>query len=353
MSSTSSVALPSRDDEVLAFVAQVALVGRVEGVEKRRQIPAQRLPLPLASAHEVGAIRRSSEAYAQVVTTGNPEQRHGEVFDAVADAYDRVRPSYPVELIETAWTIGVLEIGARALEIGCGTGKLTEALVERGLVVDAVDPGPNMIALAKKRVAASPDAVEFHRGRFEDVALPEGAFDAMFSATAFHWVDPTVGWAKAARSLRPGGTLALIMYISYWDEETAADDEALREVFEKYMADHGTWHPLRDLPTLQAGAEERSDNVSAVWTWLGHHDLTNPEAALLFEDVRLSTFPVRREQAADEVWEHFETTSSYQRLQPGDREALERETRDLIAQLGGTLRSSDLAVLVTAQNKTR
>jgi hypothetical protein len=124
--------------------------------------------------------------------------------------------------------------------------------------------------------------------------------------------------------------------------------EALRRVLKKYMGTHGTLHPLREMPTLQAGVEERSANVSAVWTWLGHHNLTNPDAAALFGDVRLTSVRLSHEQTADRIWERLGTSSSYQRLEPREREALERDTRDLIEQLGGTVRSSDLAILVTA-----
>ena len=94
-----------------------------------------------------------------------PVQRPGEVFDAVAEAYDAVRPGYPESLVDLACTLGGLEAGSRVLEIGCGTGKLTEALVERGLRVDAVDPGPSMIELARRRTGHS-EAVRFHVGRF-------------------------------------------------------------------------------------------------------------------------------------------------------------------------------------------
>ena len=162
--------------------------------------------------------------------------RQGEVFDAVAEAYDRERPSYPDELVDAACSIAALSAGSRVLEVGCGTGKLTEALVDRGLVIDAVDPGANMIAFARKRVHDA-DNVEFHLGRFEELALPEQVFEAVFSAAAFHWIDPGVGWAKAARCLRPGGTLALIMHVTYREESTAADDEALHEVFQKYWSE--------------------------------------------------------------------------------------------------------------------
>jgi len=285
------------------------------------------------------------------MTAPGSDQRPGEVFDAVAEAYDAVRPGYPDELIDTACAIGALEKGSRVLEIGCGTGKLTEALVERQLRVDAVDPGPSMIELARRRTG-HPDSVDFHVGRFEDVALPDGVFDAVFSATAFHWVDPSVGWAKAARALRPGGMLALLMHIGYHEDETFAASEALRTVLKKHFPEEGTWQPLRDLATLRAGAEARRDNVSAVWTWLGHKDLARPEVALLFDDTRLATYTLFTEQTADELWARLETSSSYLRLDSHARAALERDVRDTVADLGGTIRESDLAVLVTATTRT-
>jgi SAM-dependent methyltransferase len=286
--------------------------------------------------------------YAREVPEESPAERPGETFDAVAEAYDRVRPGYPDELIDTAFAVGGLVTGARVLEVGCGTGKLTEALVERGLRIDAIDPGPNMIAVARRRTGGS-KAVEFHLGRFEDVHLPRGAFAGVFSATAFHWVDPTVGWTKVAHVLRPGGTLALLMHIGYRREETAAEVEALRVVLQKHLGDQEMWRPLRDLPALEAGVAERSGDVSAVWTWLGHHDLESPDAAALFDDVRWATVPLSHAETADQLCDFLETTSSFQRLEPRPREALQHDIRDLIERLGGAIRFSDLAVLVTAR----
>jgi ubiquinone/menaquinone biosynthesis C-methylase UbiE len=281
------------------------------------------------------------------VPSPGPEERHGEVFDAIAKAYDRERPSYPAVLVDEACAIGGLSAGSRVLEVGCGTGKLTEALVERRLAVDAVDPGQNMIAFAQRRAGES---VRFHVGRFEDVDLPPASFDAVFSATAFHWVDPSVGWAKASRVLRPGGMLALLMFLTYLDDETGADNVAIHDIFERHLPPReGIWRPLRDLACLRAGVEERIDDVSAVWTWLGHDDLTSPDAPSLFDDVRLTTAIDPREQTADQLRAFFETTSTYPRLEPVVRDALEAELREKIDELGGTLRSNELCVLVTAR----
>jgi 16S rRNA A1518/A1519 N6-dimethyltransferase RsmA/KsgA/DIM1 with predicted DNA glycosylase/AP lyase activity len=68
---------------------------------------------------------------------------------------------------ETALKQGGLAAGSRILEVGCGTGKLTELLVGRGCLIDAVEPGPRMIEAAKKRLGTAAE-VRFHLGTFED-----------------------------------------------------------------------------------------------------------------------------------------------------------------------------------------
>ncbi len=65
----------------------------------------------------------------------------GSEFDAIAAEYDRVRPSYPDALVDAACDRARLSPGSRVLEVGCGTGQLTEMLAARRLEVDAVDPG--------------------------------------------------------------------------------------------------------------------------------------------------------------------------------------------------------------------
>jgi ubiquinone/menaquinone biosynthesis C-methylase UbiE len=180
----------------------------------------------------------------------------GLVFARVAEQYDRVRPGYPASLVDAACSIGELSPGSEVVEVGCGTGKLTAALVERGLRVDAVDPSPELLEIARDRTRES--SVRFHLTRFEDVDLPEHAFAAVFSATAFHWVDPKVGWSKAARLLQPGGLLALLAYFGGSDIEVRARVHAAwREV----LPEAANWR-VRDEATIWEGANERLGNVS-------------------------------------------------------------------------------------------
>jgi ubiquinone/menaquinone biosynthesis C-methylase UbiE len=278
-------------------------------------------------------------------------RRYGQVFDRVAEDYDRARRGYPDALIDAACRLGPLRPGDSVVEVGCGTGLLTAALVARGLRVDALDPGANMLRLAARRVGESP-AARFHEGRFEDLDLPEDAFAAVFSATAFHWVDPAIGWAKAARILRPGGLLALIQHCDVWAEQTAASwDEfldALRQVAPDVAAG---MHRPREEREILAGVTERQDNVSEVWSWIGRHDLASPEAAELFDDVQISTVPVTTEQTADELNAYVRTTSLYARIAPERREQLEAATHRIADRHGGAVRTSELAVLVTARRR--
>ena len=131
------------------------------------------------------------------------------LFDEVADLYDATRQSYPNEIVEVIVRTAELRTGLSVLEIGCGTGQLTRRLAGRGLDITAIDIGPAMVAGAKRNVADP--KVAFQVSSFEDFQASR-VFDLIVSATAFHWVDPDLGLAKAARTLRPSGWLALSHY---------------------------------------------------------------------------------------------------------------------------------------------
>ena len=205
-----------------------------------------------------------------------------------------------------------------------------------------------MVEVARRRVSGS-DLVRFHLGRFEDVSLPVGLFEAVFSGSAFHWVDPSVGWTKAAALLRPGGTLALVQPIGVRDEADGTAVEELHEALARLAPEiAGEHHALRDLATIEAGVEARRENISEVWAWLAHPGLAVPEAGKLFGPTTFTAVRRVKEQTAEELWAMFETTSIYHRLTPQVRVALQAEDERIIERAGGTLRSTQLVALVTA-----
>jgi SAM-dependent methyltransferase len=281
----------------------------------------------------------------------------GQTFDRAAEEYDAARPAYPPALVDHALDRGALRKGSSVLEIGCGTGKLTEMLVERGLRVDAVDPGPNMLAVARRRVGeAAP--VTFRLGRFEDVDLGDRRFKAVLSAAAFHWLDPAVSWRKVADHLEPAGMLALLGYVDVRDDQSGPNQDAFAELLGKHAPElTAGWKPFHELDELLAGAETRRENASEVWDWLHDGGLSRPplvaaEAAWLFEDVEVSYIAQTAEETVDEWLELFRTLSIYHRLETEQRAALEQDTRLLLEQSGGTVRSPTAVVLMTARRGT-
>ena len=269
----------------------------------------------------------------------------------MATEYHRNRPAYPDELVDRACRVAGLTEGDHVLEIGCGSGQLTRSLIERGLLVTAVEPGERLAGLAAQDLSG-PGAATFVNARFEDAALPAERFRAVFSAAAFHWVDPGVGWRKVAAVLVPSGTLALLQYCGLLEERSARDlEELLGELARIVPEIAAEWPSYRDLAATLAGAEERSDNVSEAWAWLGSHAVACAQAADLFGDVRVAAVPTLLEQTADELNALLATASFWRRISAQQRRALERESVALYARLGRPIRSSTVAVLATAQRR--
>jgi SAM-dependent methyltransferase len=280
---------------------------------------------------------------------GSTARRYGQVFDGIAAEYDRHRPAYPDELIDQACRVAGIGSGDHVLEVGCGSGQLTRGLVARGLRVTALEPGPSLIALARQNLAGA-GQTEFVNAQFEDASLSRERYAAVFSASAFHWVDPKVSWQQAADVLVPGGTLALVQYCGLEEPQTKPDQDAVLAAIRKIAPDAAdNWPAYRDLDATLAGMEQRRGNVSQVWAWLGSYDIAQDYAGRLFGDVQVAVTPKLVEQTPDQLNAVLRTMSFYARLSSDQRQALEREYQAIYERLGRPIRASTIAVLVTAQ----
>jgi SAM-dependent methyltransferase len=275
----------------------------------------------------------------------------GRVFDGVAVEYDRNRPTYPDALVDQACEAAGITDGDRVLEVGCGTGQLTHSLLARGLRVTALEPGDRLIRIAEENLKDAGD-VELVHARLEDVQLPRESYEAVFSASAIHWVDPDQSWRTIAEALAPKGTLALIQYCGLHEQRSADDQRALLSALRRHASEiAATWPTYRDLDRTIAGVQERRRNVADAWSWLGSYDIGRDYAADLFEDLQLATMPALIEHTAGELGALLGTMSFWARLSPEQREAIVNETHALQERLGRPIRASTLAVLVTARRK--
>ncbi|HEY4452527.1 MAG TPA: class I SAM-dependent methyltransferase [Solirubrobacteraceae bacterium] len=291
----------------------------------------------------------AGRVYVSGISDRTLARSHGKSFNAIAVEYDRNRPSYPDALVDRACTVAGIRAGDRVLEIGCGTGQLTRSLLARGLRVTALEPGDQLIRVAEENVRDVGD-VEFVQARLEDVQLPRESYEAVFSASAIHWVEPDLGWARIAELLAPRGTLALIQYFGLQAPRSVDDQEALLSALRAHAPEiAATWPTYRDLDYTIAGVHERRGNVADAWGWLGSHDVGRDYAADLFEDLQLATVPTMVEHTAAELNALLGTMSFWARISSGQRDALVNETRALQERLGRAIRASILAALVTAR----
>lgn len=134
---------------------------------------------------------------------GQPDrQARAHSFGSVAAEYAALRPSYPADAL--AFVLG--ERPRRVLDLGAGTGLLTDVVRAAGHTVIAVDPSPEMLAQLSARL---PD-VETHVGSAEALPVPDAGVDAVVAGQAAHWFDPGPTVAELRRVLRPGGVVGLI-----------------------------------------------------------------------------------------------------------------------------------------------
>src|SRR5215469_10572217 len=124
-------------------------------------------------------------------------------FGVMAEAYERFRPEYPVELFDTVMTYADQPVRT-ALEIGAGTGKATRIFAQRGVSVTATDPDGAMLAELRKHVPANVKTVQ---AAFEDLRLGE-SYGLVYAAAALHWTNPEGRWSHMAALLEPGGVFA-------------------------------------------------------------------------------------------------------------------------------------------------
>ncbi|MHC3473221.1 class I SAM-dependent methyltransferase [Streptomyces sp. 7R007] len=148
-----------------------------------------------------------------------------ESFGADPERYDRARPRYPDALIRYVLDAAP---GPRVLDVGCGTGIAARQFQAAGGTVLGVEPDARMAELAR-RLGTDVDVA-----RFEEWEPGGRRFDAVVAGTAWHWVDPAAGAAKAAHALRPGGLLA-----PFWNvAELPADlAEAVADVCARVIPD--------------------------------------------------------------------------------------------------------------------
>jgi trans-aconitate 2-methyltransferase len=239
-----------------------------------------------------------------------------------ASTYDR--SSEP----QQAWASEVLERlegvapDATVLDIGCGTGRVTEALlplVPQGRVL-AVDASAEMVELARRRLG---ERAEVWREDVLELELDEPV-DAIMSTATLHWVtDHDRLWARIARALKPGGMLEVQC-------GGHGNIDSVREVIEAVARDVAPqlagWSPWTFAGPEETERRLRQAGFTAIRCWLRERP-TDPGDVDAF--VRTSILPAhlarlpesQRERFAVAVVERVRPPLDYVRLNVSARRA--------------------------------
>ncbi len=259
------------------------------------------------------------EPYLQSKMMNKNREQLRETFNRSADVYDRIRPGYPEALIEDVISLSQIPEQGRILEIGCGTGKATEAFADRGYSMDCLDIGGDLAAVAATKF----ERIQYVRvvvSSFEDWEPRNQVYDLVIAATSFHWVDPKVAYIKCAEVLKSTGALAVFSNTHIRKNE-------------------GFFARVQDVYDAHAPSMARGQSTKG-------KSRQNPVGQELFQDPVIRRYPWSMDYSAKEYIELLSTYSDHINLPDPQRKALIAGIADLInGEFGGKVQKHYESVL--------
>jgi SAM-dependent methyltransferase len=176
-------------------------------------------------------------------------------FNEASEIYDGIRPSYPADLFEALFQL--LPPQPEIVEVGPGTGQATKDLLARDASVLAIEIGPAMAATLCSNFPSHRLRVVV--GDFELVNIEARSADAIFSASAYHWISREAQTGRPAAILRTGGIMAIIDLIQVDSPDDSGFFAAAHPIYEQYGQGHaGPPAPTRGKvdPPIRAKLED-------------------------------------------------------------------------------------------------
>jgi SAM-dependent methyltransferase len=235
-------------------------------------------------------------------------------FEEVADLYNESRPSYPDELIEDIIQLSNLKPDGHVLEVGCGPGNATILFAQRGYKLLGVELGERLAQYARQRCASFPNTT-IVQSAFENYEVPSHSFDLAFSAEAFHWIPPEIGYPKLMNSLKETGSIALFWHLDI-DPQTEWS-KAIDELFQKIA-------PQFDNP-----------QKSYTFEWLTGIIKQNFREHCGIDEVTVKPYDWSEMLSADTYIKRMRTYSSHREMSEELRTKLYTEIRNVINDFGG------------------
>lgn len=157
-----------------------------------------------------------------------------QTFDRAASDYEKSRPAYCKEIYEEILSYAPIHPDSHVLEIGVGTGKASQPILDTQCHFIGIEPGNQLADLARERFQAYENFTLLNQ-TVQDFVCADDFFDLIFAATAFHWIPEEYGYTRVFHMLKPGGAFARFAYHAEPDRGRKALTEEIQALYRRYM----------------------------------------------------------------------------------------------------------------------
>ena len=226
-------------------------------------------------------------------------------FDENVVLYDKFRPTYGTNIFEDILSYSKITQSSKILEIGCGTGNATLPVIQTGAEVTAVEIGGNLSKYTAQKFSKYSNFHVIHSA-FEDFQT-HTKYDLIFSATAFHWIQPDRSYSRCKELLVAGGVLAV-----FWNTPriSRTNLDLYKEIQDLYQ---------RFMPNSQ---DEKEMLLESEWYTKRCNDLNNFLKENGYIDCIFKIYQDLRVFSADEYIGLLQTYSNHMALPPDVRTTL-------------------------------
>ncbi|NTV90375.1 MAG: methyltransferase domain-containing protein [Clostridiales bacterium] len=251
------------------------------------------------------------------------------LFDKVASIYDKRRPGYGAQLYDDIFDYADISSNNSVIEVGCGTGKATEAFLKKNCNVTAVELGENLAFYTKWKFQMYPN-LKVIQSAFEDYKCEEDSFDLLYSAGAFHWIPAEIGSGKANRIIKPGGSLALFWNIPSVNNPKNPLHREIISIYMKYLPQWGYKEIVKNIPTRHSKMQKRLMNCG-------------------FGDIKFKQYFDSRIMTGQEYVELLDTYPDHMDLVESIKKPMFAEIREAVERYGNELIVNEVVELYLAR----
>ena len=253
------------------------------------------------------------------------------LFDEAVLNYEKRRPNYGTELFKDIIKYAEINMDKQAIEVGCGTGQATEPFIKTKCKVTAVELGEKLSSYTGEKFKAY-ENFKVVQSAFEDYNCDDNKFDMLYSATAFHWIPDEIGYKKAYRILKNGGTIAL-----FWNIPSTNDNPLHQKLQAIYNELLPQW-------SYKAANNEGKSKYSSTLNKLEQYGFTNIEVKI-YHNTRIMT--------GVEYIELLNTYSDHLALEKSIKLQLFDNIRTAIEEFGNEIIINDTVELYLGQKPER